>query len=100
MKREAPAPLPSGLRESYELLRMRRRAAGRHAYTLFVTSGMAEWIRAAAMLLRAQEPRRRSARAGADADRTNRDELPPGVVPDLIPLLTGLILCFPKGGEG
>lgn len=99
MTKFAPAPLPSGLRESYELLRTRRRAAGRHAYTLFVNSGMAAWIRAAATLLGATEPRRRSAFVAADAGRANRGELPKGLVPDLVPLLAGLILGFPKGGE-
>jgi hypothetical protein len=98
LKEEAPALVGSGLREAYELLRSGRRAAGRHAYTLLLTLGMAEWLHTAAELLPAKETRRRSGPVGAGAGRTRRDELPPGVLPDLVPILAGLTLGPMKEG--
>ena len=100
MSEEAPPAARSGLREAYELLRSRRRAAGRHVYALLVTQGMAEWIRAAAELVPARETRRRSSRDGAGGVRTRGDELPSAVVPDLVPILAGLFLGPMKGGVG
>ena len=96
MRREARSPARSGLRETYELLRSRRRGAGRHVYALLVTRGMAEWIRTAAAWLPAEKGPRPDGPVGPG--RTRGDELPPGVVPELVPILAGLFLGPMKGG--
>jgi len=88
--------LRSDLRAAYELLRSARCGAGRRVHALFVTRGMAEWIRTAAEWLPAKASR--SGPGGAGGGGPLRGELLPGVVPELVPVLAGLFLDTLKEG--
>ncbi len=95
--RAAPAAERCDLREIYELLRSRRRAGGQNAYALLVTRGLAEWIRRAVDLFPAAGSNKRSGPTDPGAEPARREELPPVVLPDLVPILAGLFLDSMKG---
>jgi hypothetical protein len=95
--RETPAAERCDLREIYELLRSRRRAGGQNAYALLVTRGLAEWIRRAVDLFPAAKSIKPGGPADPGVEPARREELPPGVLPDLVPILAGLFLDSMKG---
>lgn len=95
---EAPSSPHSDLIEIYERLRSRGRVAGRNAYALLVTRGMAEWIRTAAELFPRVVGTKRSRSVKAGVRRVEGDELPPGVLPELVPILASLLLGSMSGG--
>ena len=59
---------------------------------------MAEWIHTAVACFPGEQSRRPDGPVFAGAARTKGGELPPGVVPELVPILAGLVLGPMKGG--